>query len=124
MTECSAKKWNVVNDNGELDRNKMIEKLKSSFTEEQWKLEKTEEIVDKCLVEAKEKLTNEKNECSQEALTMLHCIWKEFNQYCPKDLQVDSVKCNKLREKITKNDEAYLRLAHFHQLIHMYQKEE
>ncbi|XP_055390376.1 uncharacterized protein LOC129619247 [Condylostylus longicornis] len=124
MSECLAKKFNLLNENGELDRAKVIEHLKKKFAEESWKLEKIEEVTDKCLTESNEKPSTEKNDCNGQILKMFHCTWKEFIQHCPKDLQIDSMKCNKLREKISKNDENYLKLAQFHRLVHFFQKEE
>jgi len=120
VSECVSKKFELLDDKSELKREALIEKLKKKFGDEKWKVDITEATVDKCLAEIKKLEAEDKEEhkCKPHSLRMGHCMWKEFVKACPKEKQTDSPKCIKLREKIEKNDEPYLKKLHFHKYLH------
>ncbi|XP_053953946.1 uncharacterized protein LOC128860442 [Anastrepha ludens] len=110
VAECVGKKFHSIDENGQFKRDVILEQLRKQIGDVQWKKDAIEGYVDKCLAEVKEK--HEQLEkagklsegCSRCPLAFSGCMWREFWNGCPAELHVDTPKCNKLRERVTKND--------------------
>lgn len=81
-----------------------------------------DEIITKCLEEAKDatKSSPETEEsgqkkCNPSNIKMSQCVWRESMKTCPKDLQENSPKCTKLRERLDKGEKIDFHTFHrFH----------
>ncbi|XP_037931701.1 uncharacterized protein LOC119666494 [Teleopsis dalmanni] len=121
VSECVAKKLNIVDETGALNRDVLLTHLKSKIGDSQWKKDVLESYVDKCAGEAKEKTvknsSEEVNKCNSQPMTFHHCLWREFTNGCPVELRVDSPKCSKIRVRLAKGDTSFLNkhfLHHYH----------
>ncbi|XP_036325893.1 uncharacterized protein LOC118738948 [Rhagoletis pomonella] len=105
LSVCVAKKFDTIDENGKLKRDVILAEMRKQIGDVQWKKDAVEGYVDKCLAEAKERHEQREKEgrlsegCSRNPLTFQNCMWREFWNGCPAELQVDSPKCNKLRER-------------------------
>ncbi|CAD7081407.1 unnamed protein product [Hermetia illucens] len=112
VAECVGKKFGVLDEAGNVKHDVFLAHLKTKVQDSEWKLKVSDSIAEKCIEEtkkeveghiAKRDVTSQKA-CNPTSLKISQCLWREYVRACPKDLQVDSPKCNKLREKIEKGD--------------------
>lgn len=123
VSECVARKANLMNEEGVVDKDAVLASIKAKVERTEWKKLAAEGIVDKCLGEAKNMEKGE-GKCSAVPMKVTHCIWGQFIQSCPADLQSDSKKCKKIRERLAAGDEKpFLHKAFFHHLHGMKQME-
>ncbi|KAL5290654.1 hypothetical protein ACFFRR_010176 [Megaselia abdita] len=123
VSECVARKANLMNEQGVVDKAAVLASIKTKIAGNEWKMAAAESIVDKCLEEAK-KIEKEEGKCSAAPMKITHCIWGQFIQSCPADLQSDSKKCKKIRERLAAGDDKpFLHKAFFHHLHGMKQME-
>ncbi|XP_011189341.1 uncharacterized protein LOC105216511 [Zeugodacus cucurbitae] len=111
ITECVAKRFKSLDENGDLQRDAILEGLRGQIGTVQWKLDAIEGYVDKCLAEVKEKREQrqktgqlKEGSCSRLPIAFHSCMWRQFWNGCPADLRVDSPKCNKMRERVADGD--------------------
>lgn len=119
VSECISRKAKLVNEQGVLDRDAILAAIQSKVEGTEWKMAAAEGIVDKCLADAKVD-GKEEGKCSSVPMKVTHCIWVQFIQSCPTELQSDSKKCKKIRERLVAgNDKSFLHKAFFHHLHEM-----
>lgn len=65
-----------------------------------------EKAVPKCLDEAKKAASEprDKDTCNPSSIKMVHCLFREVQLNCPADQIKDEKSCNRLRERLQKND--------------------
>lgn len=121
VSECIARKANLINEKGVIERTPLLASIKSKVDGTTWKMAAAEKIVDKCLAETKS--AEKEGKCSGVPMKITHCIWGQFIQSCPVELQSDSKKCKKVRERLADGDDKqFLHKAffdHLHALKHM-----
>ncbi|XP_055855431.1 uncharacterized protein LOC129918744 [Episyrphus balteatus] len=114
--ECIVKKLNLLDVNGEFKRDALLNHTRKLIGESKWKTPVLEEYLDGCLSSLKnstttstevEKEKSEKQSCNTAPLELHHCMWKKFVEGCPVEQQIDSKKCRKVRERLTKGDTSY-----------------
>lgn len=116
VSECVARKSKFLNDQGVVDKDNVLAAIKAKVEGTEWKMTAAEGIVDKCLEEAN-KAEKVEGKCSAVPMKVTHCIWGQFIQSCPAELQSDSKKCKKIRERLASGDDKpFLHKAFFHHL--------
>nr|QKN21545.1 odorant-binding protein [Zeugodacus tau] len=106
ITECVAKRFKSLDENGELQRDAILEGLRGQIGTVQWKLDAIEGYVDKCLTEVKVNVGQKQKweGCNPLPISFHSCMWRQFWNGCPADLRVDTPKCNKMRERVAIGD--------------------
>lgn len=118
VSECIARKANFIDDEGAMNKTAVLAAVKASVKNTEWKLAAAEEIVNKCFTETKD--VEESDECNALPMKISYCIWGEFTKSCPEELQINSKKCQKIREHIDLDDDkALFRNAYFHHLHYL-----
>nr|AKW47233.1 odorant binding protein 12 [Chrysoperla nipponensis] len=104
VAECIAKKMNIANDNGIVDKAAFVEEYKK-FDPDTWRQEQVEKSYDIC-IEAAEKFKQKKAEkhgnfsCNPQAAGFFHCQMREVILNCPDDkFNADKGYCAKIRDK-------------------------
>lgn len=100
ITECFARKANLLNDNGVMNKTVILNSLRSDGPE--WRTAIAGKIVDKCLTKTKNSINI--GECNADPLKIFYCIWKQLVQSCPAKLQSKSMKCKKIRAHFATTD--------------------
>ncbi|XP_055922733.1 uncharacterized protein LOC129953516 [Eupeodes corollae] len=110
--ECIVKKLDLLDDSGAFKRDALLNHTLSTLVGEgRWNAKMMETYVDGCLNELKtvgnEKSKNVKPSCNPLPLEYHHCIWKKLVEGCPVESQMDTKKCQKIRERLTKGDTSH-----------------
>ncbi|XP_037906406.1 uncharacterized protein LOC119648681 [Hermetia illucens] len=112
IAECVGKKFGLLDDSGNIKPDIFLAYLKMKAKDSEWKLQVTDEIAGKCIEDTRKEVEHHLAErgltsgkiCNPSSLKISQCLWREYVRACPKNLQTDSPKCCKLREKIEKGD--------------------
>ena len=105
--ECVGRKKEVVNEDGTLIEPKLMEFVKSNFAADDWQQPLLAGHIETCVKEAKEKaakMPREAGQCSSETSNFGYCMWRQMALACPKDKQVASKRCDRIREKLANNE--------------------
>lgn len=82
--------------------------VKNAFSKYDWIKSKDDEITDKCIAEAKDKMeewaknSTEKEGCTPAIMMFSHCIFREIQLACPDEEIKDKKMCDRIRESIAK----------------------
>nr|AVI04883.1 putative odorant-binding protein 2 [Anthonomus grandis] len=110
IQECVGKKKGMLNEDGTLNPEGITKILLETFTKETWVKPMAEQIIAKCIAEAKTanekpiKFYTEVKRCSPATLTLKHCMFKEVQLSCPADQIKDKGACEKYQERLKKGE--------------------
>lgn len=108
--ECVSKKLGIADESGNLIDDRVKEHFKSTVIIAEHQKPHADEIITKCLQESKDATETPETEesgqkkCNPAIVKVIHCVWREAMKTCPKDLQINSPKCTKLRERLDKGE--------------------
>ncbi|KAJ6647571.1 hypothetical protein Bhyg_02794 [Pseudolycoriella hygida] len=118
VTQCVGQKLNIVDKDGNLIESAVKEHVKNDISSSEWQKAVSDTVSQTCIAEANEAVKAnppENGKCNPASIKFSHCMWREMIKACPKDLQSDSNKCVKLREKLDKGEKVEY---HFHRFHH------
>lgn len=125
VTQCVGQKLNIVDKDGNLIEAAVKEHVKNDISSSQWQKDVSDAVSTTCIAEAKEAVKanpTEAGKCSCAAIKFSHCMWREMVKACPKEMQSDSNKCAKLREKLDKGEK--IDFHQFHRYHHHHRSED
>ncbi|XP_058065413.1 uncharacterized protein LOC131215050 [Anopheles bellator] len=105
--ECVGRKKNIVADDGSLLEDKVLEFAKTEIAPEEWLAPLVAGFVDTCIKEVKEKSVKsprESGQCNPEASAFGYCMWRQISTACPKEKQIVSRRCDRIREKLANKE--------------------
>lgn len=119
-SECVAKTLNMLDENGDISRDVIIASFnKQLSSDSKVQHEVLEGYVDKCLGKLKE-MANLKpeNKCSRAPMELQHCLFGEMVVGCPAESQVNSPRCQKIRDRYTKGQTLAFGKHILHEFLH------
>ncbi|XP_062556150.1 uncharacterized protein LOC134220991 [Armigeres subalbatus] len=102
--ECVNRKLETVDKEGNLvDREALIQFAKNSLAADMWQEDVLGDMVDACLKEVtdkteKLKASGEPTTCNPSSSIYGYCMWHKITLACPKEKQVTSKRCDRMRE--------------------------
>ncbi|XP_055591674.1 uncharacterized protein LOC129743621 [Uranotaenia lowii] len=113
--ECVGRKKNVIDEKGDLLAPAvLIPFVKENFAADAWQEPLIAGFVDTCLKEVADKKATRKDEyrCNPASSHFGYCMWRQMTLACPKEMQESSKKCDKIREKLAKNEPVSMYKSH------------
>ncbi|XP_049540364.1 glutactin-like [Anopheles darlingi] len=105
--ECVARKKEILNEDGTLMEEKLLEFTRTNFAADEWQQPLLAGFIEMCLKEAKEKVAKnprEPGQCNAETSNYGYCMWRQMALACPKDKQESTKRCERMREKLANNE--------------------
>ncbi|XP_053676494.1 uncharacterized protein LOC128726693 [Anopheles nili] len=105
--ECTGRKNNMIDENGAIYEEKLLDFTKLIFTPTDPQQQFLEEHMKICVKEAKERLAlspPEPGQCNPTASHFGYCMWRQLTVYCPMEKRVESPRCDRIREKLANNE--------------------
>lgn len=97
-----------VDSNGNVKADTLRDGMKETLGKVQWLTPILDKVIPKCVEEAnkaaQERKANDPESCNPSAIKMVHCMFREVQLNCPADQIKDEKSCNRLRERLQKND--------------------
>ncbi|XP_017787226.1 PREDICTED: uncharacterized protein LOC108569950 [Nicrophorus vespilloides] len=112
VMQCVGQKKDVLDAEGNIKEEAIKTQMKEKFAKEEWLAPKLNEILDRCITEAKQvpvKVEAEGKEaaCNTTGMKFGHCFWRELQFSCPADQIKDQRACEKVKEKIKNYSDSY-----------------
>ncbi|XP_061391501.1 uncharacterized protein LOC133326904, partial [Musca vetustissima] len=118
-SECVAKSLNLLDDNGEINRDAVIASFKQHMSEDSAKQQSVlEGYLDKCLAKIKNMDTKVAGKCSSAPMELHHCMFGEMVSGCPAEAQVNTPRCQRIRERYSKGQTLAFGKHALHEFLH------
>ncbi|XP_058985122.1 uncharacterized protein LOC101889248 [Musca domestica] len=118
-SECVAKTLDLLDENGEIKRDAVVASFKKSMSSDsEVQHNVLEDYVDKCLAKMKGKDLKPAGKCSSAPMELHHCMFGEMVSGCPAESQVNTPRCQKIRERYSKSQTLAFGKHVLHEFLH------
>ncbi|XP_073840942.1 uncharacterized protein [Musca autumnalis] len=118
-SECVAKTLNLLDANGDIKRQAVIDSLKKQMSADSTMQPSVlEGYVDKCLDKIKNMDLKPVGKCSSAPMELHHCMFGEMVSGCPAESQINTPRCQKIRERYSKGHTLAFGKHALHEFLH------